>query len=186
MSGCAASVSSYRCVESQYHALSASSWPISSEINARALCSPASKRFMWPTWSTRPDSATTDLTTPRCALSTFTNAPSARPVSELWVVQSNQERHQLELLSLAESGRRQQQLDIRVQVVLVLVGEVAAAIVEVDHLEQCRFAAVVEVRPGQFDVAQLRRLEGPHDVRPVADERARDGVEHGGRRRGRA
>lgn len=45
-------------------------------------------------------------------------------------------------------------------VVGILATAVAAAIVELHHLLECRAAAVVEVRPGQRNVAQGRGLEG--------------------------
>ena len=44
---------------SQYQALSARCWPISSSMKAFAASMPASKRFMWPTCSTLPERAST-------------------------------------------------------------------------------------------------------------------------------
>src|SRR5438128_6049092 len=71
------------------------------------------------------------------------------------VGQSDQEGNQVVLLLARQSDR----LDVRIQVVGILAGEVATAAVEVDDLAQRGLAAVVEVRPGQFDVAQAGYLE---------------------------
>ena len=63
-----------------------------------------------------------------------------------------QERDEVVLLAVGQAER----LQVRA---LLRVGEVAAAVVEVDDLAQRQRAAVVEVRRGELDVAQAGHLE---------------------------
>src|SRR5439155_15382534 len=74
------------------------------------------------------------------------------------------ERDEGVLLGVREAERRE---------LLRRVGEVTAAAVEVDHLAQGQLTAVVEVRRGQRDVAQARRLEEARDPGAHAARRQR-------------
>src|SRR5262249_32525281 len=65
------------------------------------------------------------------------------------VGERQQERDERLLLRIAETERT----DLRIGLV---VGEVAAAIVEVDHLTERRLSAVVIVGPEQLDIAERR------------------------------
>ena len=70
-------------------------------------------------------------------------------------------------------------LDIRVHVLNFWnCIEVAAAVVELNHLLQCQLAAIVEIRSSQSDVAQLRRLEetGPGDIVSAVHGRRRKAI----------
>src|SRR5262249_44389490 len=88
---------------------------------------------------------------------------------ELWVIErlllvanaivghGSQQCHQTVLFVVGQT----QNLNVRVKVVVVEGAKVAAAIVEVHHVQQREIAAIVEVRRGQLHVAQAGRLEGP-------------------------
>src|SRR5580765_1274741 len=75
--------------------------------------------------------------------------------------------------------RKPQQTDVRIHDVQVSHGvEIAAAVVKLHYLLQCELAAVVTIRRGQSDVAQLRRFEEglPGDGVTAAQGRLRDSI----------
>ena len=75
-----------------------------------------------------------------------------RRVGDARVRERLQERDEVVLLRLGQA-------EVAEHAALLVVGEVAVAVVEVDDLAQRHLAAVVEVRRGQRDVAQLGHLE---------------------------